>query len=382
MAGGIAYATIPDGGGVIHACYQKNQGALRVIDTDKAQTCSSSENPLIWSQTGQQGQPGQQGPPGPTGPSDVWSVDGYDAGFKNLAPAQTWVNLATTSTLPAGNYSVQAEAEADSTLSISTDYSCDLVDSSTNVYQDTRATSSGDWVTIPVQAVVTLASSDTISLRCDSANCARYVGLQLEAGGDQGRDGSLMTYARHATRTSARKELSMRTSSLYIAGSRGGFPLCGSLPLLLSPAAARRSPQRARRVPRPRTQGSPASGKATTAAPFRVTSRFTGGRPARGCAGASRSRIRRELNIGGSVRDGKIKFGAVSVGAKYKGKVGGCRCPAPGRARRAAAAGAPTRPPDVSKTALEDSQGQPEEEGKPIERLPLLDRVLPCSRAM
>jgi hypothetical protein len=160
VAGGIAYATIPDGGGVIHACYQKNQGALRVIDTDKAQTCSSSESPLIWNQTG------QQGPPGPTGPSDVWSVDGYDAGFENLAPAQTWVNLATTSTLPAGNYSVQAEAEADSTLSISTDYSCDLVDSSTNVYQDTRATSSGDWVTIPVQAVVTLASPDTISLRC------------------------------------------------------------------------------------------------------------------------------------------------------------------------------------------------------------------------
>ena len=163
VVGGIAYATIPDGGGVIHACYQKNQGALRVIDTDKAQTCASSESPLIWSQTGQQG---QQGPPGPTGPSDVWSVDGYDAGFKNLAPAQTWVDLATTSTLPAGNYSVQAEAEADSTLSISTDYSCDLVDSSTNVFQDTRATSSGDWVTIPVQAVVTLASPDTISLRC------------------------------------------------------------------------------------------------------------------------------------------------------------------------------------------------------------------------
>ena len=35
----------------------------------------------------------------------------------------------------------------------------------TNVYQDTRVTSS-DWVTIPVQAVVTLASPDTISLQC------------------------------------------------------------------------------------------------------------------------------------------------------------------------------------------------------------------------
>ncbi len=165
VAGGIAYATIPDGGGVIHACYQKNQGALRVID--KAQSCSSSENALTWSQTGPQG---QQGPPGPTGPSDVWSVDGYQAGLKNL-PFQTPENLATTSTLPAGSYFVQAETEAENISSISTAYFCDLVDSSNTVYQETRVTSA-DWVTIPVQAVITLNSSDTISLQCEAANSA------------------------------------------------------------------------------------------------------------------------------------------------------------------------------------------------------------------
>jgi hypothetical protein len=159
--GGIAYATIPDGGGVIHGCYQKNQGTLRVIDTGTTKTCSSSETPLDWNQSGQQGQQGQQGP---TGPSDVWSVDGYNAGGKSLAPFNTWVNLATTS-LPAGSYSVQAEAEVESITSTLTDYACDLVDSSSNVYQDTRVTSS-DWVTIPVQAVVTLTSPDTISLSC------------------------------------------------------------------------------------------------------------------------------------------------------------------------------------------------------------------------
>jgi hypothetical protein len=167
VVGGIAYATIPDGGGVIHACYPKNQGALRVIDTDKAQTCSSSESSLTWSQTGP---PGQQGPPGPTGPSDVWSVDGYNAGLKNL-PFQTPVNLATTSTLPAGSYFVQAETEAENILSTSTAYFCDLVDSSNTPYQETRVTSA-DWVTIPVQAVITLNSSDTISLQCEAANSA------------------------------------------------------------------------------------------------------------------------------------------------------------------------------------------------------------------
>ncbi|HEY3578214.1 MAG TPA: hypothetical protein VGK68_09530 [Gaiellaceae bacterium] len=169
VVGGIAYATIPDASGIIHGCYQKNQGTLRIVDTDKAQSCSSSESPLTWSQTGP---PGQQGPPGPTGPSDIWSVNGYDAGFKSLAPFNSWVDLATTSTLPAGSYFVQAEAEMDSNLSVSTDYFCDLVDSSTSEYQMTRATSSPtttDWVTIPVQAVVTLASPDTISLRCDAS---------------------------------------------------------------------------------------------------------------------------------------------------------------------------------------------------------------------
>ena len=170
VVGGIAYASIPDGSGTIHACYQKNQGALRVIDTDKAQTCSSSENALTWSQTGPQGQPGQQGPPGPTGPSDVWSVDGYGAGLKNL-PFQTAVNLATTSTLPAGSYFVQAETEAENISSISTAYFCDLVDSSNTPYQETRVTSA-DWVTIPVQAVITLTSADTISLQCEAANSA------------------------------------------------------------------------------------------------------------------------------------------------------------------------------------------------------------------
>jgi hypothetical protein len=168
VVGGIAYAAIPDGSGVIHGCYQKNQGTLRVIDTGTTQTCSSSEAPLTWSQTGPQGQPGEQGeqgPPGPTGPSDVWSVDGCCAVLKNIAPFDTWVTVATTSTLPAGSYSVESEIEIENTLSTFTGYACDLVDSEANIYQDTRFSSS-DWVTIPDQAVITLASPDTISLSC------------------------------------------------------------------------------------------------------------------------------------------------------------------------------------------------------------------------
>jgi hypothetical protein len=60
----------------------------------------------------------------------------------------------------------------DNVLSVTTDYFCDLVDSSSNEYQMTRATgpsTATDWVTIPVQAVVPLSGPDTISLRCEAS---------------------------------------------------------------------------------------------------------------------------------------------------------------------------------------------------------------------
>src|SRR5690242_16275523 len=63
LAGGVAYATIPDGSGVIHACYARSGGALHVIDT-ASDSCKSTETPLDWNT---QGVPGPQGPQGPKG---------------------------------------------------------------------------------------------------------------------------------------------------------------------------------------------------------------------------------------------------------------------------------------------------------------------------
>jgi len=71
-----AAASIPDGSGVIHACYTTTPsllnpfapwGSLRVIDTVSGQACAGNESPLSWSQTG------SQGPAGPTSRSR-WSV--------------------------------------------------------------------------------------------------------------------------------------------------------------------------------------------------------------------------------------------------------------------------------------------------------------------
>ena len=75
----VALATIPGSGGVINGCYNRTNGALRVIDTSAA-GCSNVESPLSWNQTGPQGLQGPQGakgdkgdqgttgPAGPTGP--------------------------------------------------------------------------------------------------------------------------------------------------------------------------------------------------------------------------------------------------------------------------------------------------------------------------
>ena len=62
--GGVAYSAIPDGGGVIHSCYDNVTGAMRVIDSEASGVCRGGETALDWNQ---KGQPGATGPPGPPG---------------------------------------------------------------------------------------------------------------------------------------------------------------------------------------------------------------------------------------------------------------------------------------------------------------------------
>jgi hypothetical protein len=76
LAGGIASATIPDSGGLIHACFKNENGQLRVIDSGD---CGPNEAALTWNQTGSVGPPGPQGDPGPTGPSGTLAWAYVDA---------------------------------------------------------------------------------------------------------------------------------------------------------------------------------------------------------------------------------------------------------------------------------------------------------------
>jgi len=52
----LAWAGIPDGEGVIHACYVKSSGVVRVVN-DPA-SCRSGESPIEWNVQGPAGEPG------------------------------------------------------------------------------------------------------------------------------------------------------------------------------------------------------------------------------------------------------------------------------------------------------------------------------------
>jgi hypothetical protein len=52
--GGAASAMIPDSGGVIHACYQKVTGQLRVVDS-ATPGCTADEVAISWNQQGPSG---------------------------------------------------------------------------------------------------------------------------------------------------------------------------------------------------------------------------------------------------------------------------------------------------------------------------------------
>src|SRR6516225_8595473 len=75
VVGGVAWASIPDGGGVIHTCYSQAVGTWRPIDYP-SQRCRSGETRLDFNQTGPQGATGPIGPVGSTGPQGAPGLTG------------------------------------------------------------------------------------------------------------------------------------------------------------------------------------------------------------------------------------------------------------------------------------------------------------------
>jgi collagen triple helix repeat protein len=83
LGGGVAFATIPGPGGVIHGCYTKLSGAVRVIDTG---SCRPTESALTWNQTGPQGPQGPQGPKGAQGAQGPQGAPGLQGAKGDQGP--------------------------------------------------------------------------------------------------------------------------------------------------------------------------------------------------------------------------------------------------------------------------------------------------------
>src|SRR5437870_2529193 len=121
IGAGIAYATIPDTNGVIHGCYTKTGGILRVVDKPQ-QSCTKFENPLDWNQAGQQGPQGAdgaQGPAGPTGPAGPAGTTGQDASTSYGTAGVQITNPSPFTILPGLSQTVNVPAN--SVVYISTD---------------------------------------------------------------------------------------------------------------------------------------------------------------------------------------------------------------------------------------------------------------------
>jgi hypothetical protein len=226
LAGGVAWASIPDPGGVIHGCYGKSGGNLRVID-NSVTNCAKNETSLNWNmkgptgpagpqglqgakgdpgspgpagpqgpqgdpgaagRAGPQGDPGPEGPPGPAGASDAWSQSLYGCGYTDpdvcgfLVAINGGADLVHL-TVPAGSYVISGKVMVSTGDSDNQGEFCELKQGTGGGAPDLDRTDAivqglGDFPSGPVQkAVVALLATatfadqtTTITLRCSGSH--------------------------------------------------------------------------------------------------------------------------------------------------------------------------------------------------------------------
>jgi len=165
LAGGIAYASIPDSSGVIHGCYANKDGSLRVIDTGSGSTCDAKkETALSWNQ---KGPTGSRGPTGATGTSHGYYSYGGLQSFTVLGGS--FATVGKLASLPAGTYVVTARGLVED-LPNDQEAECRLVAGGSDV-QDTLVdtfTVGSPRLPFTLSAAATLSAPGSIETDCDS----------------------------------------------------------------------------------------------------------------------------------------------------------------------------------------------------------------------
>jgi hypothetical protein len=201
VVAGVAYATIPDSGGVIHGCYSKSGGSLRVIDVSVT-NCQKSETALDWNVQGQQGpqvpagpqgapgqqgpagpqgNPGPQGPAGPPGPSGL--SHGYLASTSNvpISQAPAFSEVALLSAVPDGNYMVSAQIGAVDSGGSNPDIRCRVsVNGSVIPGTDSRAPGQDSEATLTIVSAAPLTGGgNSVSVSCETGDSTTTANANL-----------------------------------------------------------------------------------------------------------------------------------------------------------------------------------------------------------
>jgi len=190
VAGGVAYASIPDSSGAIHGCYTKHAGlftppvgSLRVIDTAKGQQCTGSETAVSWNQTGPQGPAGAPGANGAAGAAGAQGPAGPkgDAGPAGPAGVSGFQVVTETDVRAAGDYnSHEIDADCPSgTVPFAAGYSSEVsngaIDGNLSFFNNNRIEGTNTWrlmyrsdykVLNPGSDPETLSDTITLSVTC------------------------------------------------------------------------------------------------------------------------------------------------------------------------------------------------------------------------
>ena len=168
VAGGIAWAAIPDSSGAINACFARSNGKLRAVDSPA--DCSGSENAIALG--------------GPT--------IGYATSRPDFVPIDNTTTTLASLDLPAGKYLVHGKLDILTASPENTFVACNLTIAGTAGFSDASWKriaydgGPGQGEAIALQTPLTLASDGGILLTCiapegasPSPAIARYV--QLDA---------------------------------------------------------------------------------------------------------------------------------------------------------------------------------------------------------
>lgn len=204
IAGGLAYAAIPDAAGVIHGCYRTSiddqKGQLRVVE-DPA-SCRSNELPIQWN---------EQGAPGPAGADGEDGADGADG----VSP--------TVARLAAGDPNCPAGGAAITDAAGTTAHVCNGQDGADgSPFSGTFTSPNGQYSISVTDAGVTVASPDS-SIRVGATD------IRIESLGSDDievRSGSDLDFL-----SGASLELRGGTTVRVESGSNASVQAAGSLNL-------------------------------------------------------------------------------------------------------------------------------------------------------